>query len=156
MDRMENARTANAKERTWPEWVTLAFGVVYLAVGALGFTVTNGVGFAARNGDLLLGFEVNPLHNIVHLAIGAALVAGFLGGRRPTGLVATLVGAVYLLVGVVGPFVTGTKANILALNTADHFLHIASAVVLLITGIAALRMDKPAMTENRTDLRRAA
>jgi hypothetical protein len=156
MDRMENTRTANTSDRTWPEWLTLVFGVVYLAVGALGFAVTGGVGFAARNGDTLLGFELNPLHNIVHLAIGAALVAGFLGGRRSTGLVATLIGAVYLLVGVVGPFVTGTKANILALNTADHVLHIASAIVLLIAGIAALRMDTPATRETRTDLRRAA
>jgi len=156
MERIGDARIADARERTWPEWVALALGVVYLAVGALGFAVTSGIGFAARNGDLLLGFEVNPLHNIVHLAIGAALVAGFLGGRRPTGLVATLIGAVYLLVGVVGPFVTGTKANILALNTADHFLHIASAIVLLIAGIAALRMDTSVRDEARTDLRRAA
>jgi|tagenome__1003787_1003787.scaffolds.fasta_scaffold20723574_2 hypothetical protein len=151
MDRMET------RERTWMEWVTLAFGIVYLAVGALGFAVTNGVGFAARQGDTLMGFELNPLHNIVHLAIGAALVGGFLGGRRSTGLVATLIGAVYLLVGVVGPFITDTKANILALNGPDHFLHIGSAVVLLITGIVALRESQPGATEmNRTEMRRAA
>jgi hypothetical protein len=151
MDRMET------RERTWMEWVTLAFGVVYLAVGALGFAVTNGVGFAARQGDTLMGFEVNPLHNIVHLAIGAALVGGFLGGRRSTGLVATLIGAVYLLVGVVGPFITDTKANILALNGPDHFLHIGSAVVLLIAGIVALRRPEAGATEmRRTEMRRAA
>jgi hypothetical protein len=152
MDRMET------RERTWMEWVTLAFGVVYLAVGALGFAVTNGVGFAARQGDTLMGFEVNPLHNIVHLAIGAALVGGFLGGRRSTGLVATLIGAVYLLVGVVGPFITDTKANILALNGPDHFLHIGSAVVLLITGIIALRSTQAGASDltNRTEMRRAA
>jgi uncharacterized protein DUF4383 len=154
MDRMQTRND----ERTWPEWVVLAFGIVYLAVGALGFTVTSGVAFAARNGDTLLGFELNPLHNIVHLAIGAGLVAGFLGGRRPAGLVATLIGAVYLLVGVVGPFVTGSEANILALNTADHFLHIGSAVVLLIAGSVALRGTQARGSEltDRTEMRRAA
>ena len=154
MDRMQTRND----ERSWPEWVVLAFGVVYLAVGALGFTVTNGVGFAARNGDTLMGFEVNPLHNIVHLAIGAALLAGFLGGRRPAGLIACLIGAVYLLVGVVGPFVTGTGANILALNTADHFLHIGSAVVLLIAGYVALRAAETGARDvgSRTEMRRAA
>lgn len=33
----------------------------------------------------------------------------------------------------------GTAANILALNTADHFLHLASAVVLLGVGLGTER-----------------
>lgn len=72
-------------------------------------------------------------------------------------IIATAFGAVYLLVGVLGLFVAGdsfageerglllgivglflvgTAFNILALNTADHFLHPASAIVLLGTGLA--------------------
>ena len=55
--------------------VATVFGAVYLVVGALGFAVTGGVGFLATDGGLLLGiFAVNPLHNIAHLLIGAALV----------------------------------------------------------------------------------
>ena len=51
------------------------FGAVYLLVGLLGFAVTGGIGFLATKGGLLLGiFEVNPLHNIAHLLIGAALL----------------------------------------------------------------------------------
>ncbi|HYG70977.1 MAG TPA: DUF4383 domain-containing protein [Actinomycetota bacterium] len=150
-------RTETRGERTWPEWVVLAFGITYLAVGALGFAVTSGVGFAAREGDELLGiFEVNPLHNIVHLAIGAALVAGFMGGRRSSGLVAMLIGATYLLVGVIGPFVTDSDANILALNGPDHILHIGSAVVLLFAGYAARRPEAQMSGTARSDMRRAA
>jgi hypothetical protein len=150
-------RTETRGERTWPEWVVLAFGITYLAVGALGFAVTSGVGFAARQGDELLGiFEVNPLHNIVHLAIGAALVAGFMGGRRSSGLVAMLIGATYLLVGVIGPFVTDSDANILALNGPDHILHIGSAVVLLFAGYAARRPEARMSGTSRSDMRRAA
>ncbi len=150
-------RTETRGERTWPEWVVLAFGITYLAVGALGFAVTSGVEFAAREGDELLGiFEVNPLHNIVHLAIGAALVAGFMGGRRSSGLVAMLIGATYLLVGVIGPFVTDSDANILALNGPDHILHIGSAVVLLFAGYAARRPEAQMSGTSRSDMRRAA
>lgn len=51
----------------------------------------------------------------------------------------TVVGAAYLLLGVAGFFLVGTAANILALNVPDHFLHLASAVVLLAIGVGADR-----------------
>ncbi len=55
--------------------VATIFGAVYLLVGLLGVAVTGGVGFISTDGGLLLGiFEVNPLHNIAHLLIGAALL----------------------------------------------------------------------------------
>ncbi|KQM81165.1 DUF4383 domain-containing protein [Agromyces sp. Leaf222] len=118
--------------------VGVVFGAVYLVVGLLGFAVTGGVGFIATEGGLLLGvFAVNPLHNIAHLLIGAALlVAGIVSTRAAKG-VNTVVGAAYLLLGIVGFFLAGTAANILALNTADHFLHLASALVLLGVGLGA-------------------
>ena len=120
--------------------VATIFGAVYLVVGALGFAVTGGVGFIATEGGLLLGiFEVNPLHNIAHLLIGAALLIGGLSSVKAAKTVNIIVGAAYLLLGVVGFFIADTGANILALNTFDHFLHLASAVVLLGVGIAADR-----------------
>lgn len=114
------------------------FGAVYLLVGLAGFAVTSGVGFAATEGSTLLLFEVNPLHNVVHLGVGAALL---LASRSTAGAKAvnTAVGAVYLLVGVLGLFLIGTGANIIALNGADNVLHLASAVVLLGVGLAADR-----------------
>ena len=111
------------------------FGAVYLLIGLLGFAVTGGIGFLASKGGLLLGiFEVNPLHNIVHLLIGAALLIAGLSSVAAAKGVNTTVGAVYLLLGIVGLFLVGTDLNILALNTADHFLHLASAIVLLGVG----------------------
>ena len=115
------------------------FGVVYLLVGAAGFAVTGGVGFAATSGEPLVVFEVNPLHNLVHLGIGAALL---LAGRRSVAAARganTTVGAVYLLVGVLGLFLVGSPANLLALNGADNVLHLASALLLLGVGLAAER-----------------
>lgn len=120
--------------------VAIIFGAVYVLVGLLGFAVTGGVGFIATDGGLLLGiFEVNPLHNIAHLLIGAALLIAGLSSVRAAKGVNTTIGAVYLLLGIVGFFLVGTAANILALNTADHFLHLASAIVLLGVGLGAER-----------------
>lgn len=118
--------------------VATIFGAVYLLVGALGFAVTGGVGFIATEGGLLLGiFEVNPLHNIAHLLIGGALLIAGLSSVVAAKTVNVIVGATYLLLGIVGFFLVGTALNILALNTFDHFLHLASAVVLLGVGLAA-------------------
>ncbi|WP_139416062.1 DUF4383 domain-containing protein [Agromyces laixinhei] len=112
--------------------VATIFGAVYLLVGLLGFAVTGGVGFIATEGGLLLGvFAVNPLHNVAHLLIGAALLIGGIVSATAAKAVNATVGAAYLLLGIVGFFLVGTAANILALNTADHFLHLASAIVLL-------------------------
>lgn len=114
------------------------FGAVYVLVGVLGFSVTGGVDFFATDGGLLLGiFAVNPLHNIAHLLIGAALLIAGLASVPAAKAVNTTVGAVYLLLGIVGFFIASTALNILALNTADHFLHLASAIVLLGAGLAA-------------------
>ncbi|WZH38920.1 MAG: DUF4383 domain-containing protein [Microbacterium enclense] len=119
--------------------VATIFGAVYLLVGLLGFAVTGGVGFISNEGGLLLGiFEVNPLHNIAHLLIGAALLVAGLANARAAKGVNTTVGAVYLLLGIVGFFLSG-PANILALNVPDHFLHLASAVVLLGVGLGTER-----------------
>lgn len=124
--------------------VGVVFGAVYLLVGVLGFAVTGGVGFISTDGNLLLGiFEVNPLHNVAHLLIGAALLIAGLSSVAAAKVTNSVVGAAYLLLGVVGFFLVDTAANILALNTADHFLHLASAVVLLGVGVGADRAVNP-------------
>lgn len=114
------------------------FGAVYLLVGLAGFLVTGGLPFAGQEGNALVVFDVNPLHNVVHLGIGAALLLASrsVAGARATN---TTIGAVYLLVGVLGLFIIGSGANILALNSADNVLHLASAVLLLATGLGADR-----------------
>ena len=130
--------------------VATVFGAVYLLVGLLGFFYVEGIPFAGPNptnsgSNLILGiFEVNPLHNVAHLLIGAALlIAGLASAAAARGTNITI-GAVYLLLGIVGFFLAapnnGTSAlNFLALNTADQFLHLATAVVLLVVGLGADR-----------------
>lgn len=112
------------------------FGAVYLLVGIVGFFVTSGIGFFATEGRNLIIFEVNPLHNIIHLAIGAALLIAGLSNVKAAKTMNSTVGAVYLVVGIAGLFLPGTALNIIALNGADNVLHLGSALVLLAVGLS--------------------
>ncbi|HEX8858997.1 MAG TPA: DUF4383 domain-containing protein [Actinomycetes bacterium] len=129
----------------------LVFGAVYVAVGILGFVVTGFSGFAATSGDKLLLFGVNPLHNLVHIAVGAVWL---IASRKESTarLVSALIGAVYLLVGVLGLFLAGgtSELNLLNLNQPDNLLHFASALLALYFGLSPRRT--PASPEPiRTD-----
>jgi uncharacterized membrane protein len=121
--------------------VATAFGAIYVLVGLLGFLVAGGdTGFISTDGPLLLGiFQINHLHNVAHLLIGAALLIAGLSNVRSAKTVNGVVAAAYLLLGIVGFFIVDTPANILALNLPDHFLHLGSAIVL---GAAAIGADK--------------
>lgn len=120
------------------------FGAVYLLVGIVGFFISSGVDFAGTEGATLIVFEVNPLHNIVHLLIGALLLGAAASSARAAKGANTAVGAVYLLVGVIGLFLVSSSANILALNGADNVLHFGSAILLLAVGLSADRSSAAA------------
>ena len=132
--------------------LAVLFGAVYVLVGLLGFFWVQGVPFA-QPGDgtnAILGiFEVNPLHNVVHLLVGSALLIAGSGTAASAKAANTTIGAVYLLLGVAGFFLSvpdggRSPINFLSLNTADHILHLGSALILLATGIGA---DKGATRE---------
>jgi Domain of unknown function (DUF4383) len=123
--------------------LAVIFGAVYLLVGLLGFTATSGVGFVDPNGGLLLGlFEVNILHNIAHLLIGAVLLIAGIAGVRAAKTANIIVGAAYLVLGILGLFLVNSPANFLAINAADNVLHFASAVLLLAIGLATDRATR--------------
>jgi hypothetical protein len=130
--------------RSINQLVALAFGAIYALVAVIGFFVAEtfaGTG-AEENGAIFGIFQVNHLHNIVHLLIGVALIAASrtLSTARGANLA---IGVTYLALAVLGPFITGTDLNIVALNGPDHFLHLASGAVL--TAVALLA-DKKART----------
>ena len=85
--------------------------------------------------DPLLGiFEVDSLHNIIHILSGAlALVAVSMGASAMT-TYSRVFGIVYALVAVLG-FVSGTTVlGLIAVNLADNVLHLVLAVVFLYLG----------------------
>jgi Domain of unknown function (DUF4383) len=116
------------------------FGVLYLVAGIGGFFITSAIGFVSSSGALLIGlFEVNNLHNLVHIVVGAALLLAALIDTRIARTVNAGLGAIFLLVGIYGLFVanSSTPFNFLALNPADNVLNFATAVVLLAVGLGA-------------------
>jgi hypothetical protein len=128
--------------------VAAVFGVVYLLVGLLGFAYTGFSQFAGTDTDeKVLGlFEVNPLHNIAHLAIGALLLFAARSGVSAAKGANIVVGAVYLLLGILGLFIIGSELNILSLNGADNVLHFGSTALLLGVGLTQdknVRGDAP-------------
>jgi hypothetical protein len=123
-------------------------GIVYAIDGIYGFFLTSDTTFAATSGPKVLDlFQTNPLHNLVHVVVGLALLTAALVGPRSAKAMNTVLGAVFLLVGVVGFVVTGgNPLNILALNGADTVLNFATAVVLLCVGLGADRVVRSAKT----------
>jgi hypothetical protein len=127
--------------------IATLFGAVYVLVGLLGFFWVNDVPFAGpgNGSNAILGiFEVNPLHNIAHLLIGSALLIAGAGTAASARAANSTVGALYLLLGVVGFFLTApdggrSPINFLSLNVPDHILHLATALLLLATGLGADR-----------------
>ena len=118
------------------QWLALIIGAVYLLVGLAGFAVTGFDGFTEHNHDqTLLGFAVNPLHNIVHILIG---ILGLVmwkkdGSARTFGWILFVVyGATF----VYGLIVQGNPdANILNINGADNGLHLVSAIAGLVIAL---------------------
>jgi hypothetical protein len=127
-------RTSGA--RSINSTVALVFGAVYALVGVVGFFVTGDVPFAGQEGDPLIFFDVNGLHNIVHLLIGVALIAA--SKRTDTARGANLaVGVTYIALGVLGPVINDTAVDVVGLNGADHGLHLVSGVALVATALLA-------------------
>lgn len=133
-DREDAARLART--------VGLAVGVVFLAVGILGFvpgvtTNYDSLSFADHHSEAkLLGlFQVSVLHNIVHLLFG---IAGIAASRAARNVPPYLLGsaAIYLLLTIYGVLVDhDSSANFVPVNSADNWLHIGLAVALAGAGL---------------------
>jgi hypothetical protein len=144
---MSASDSATARsDRTAVQKAALAVGIVFLAVGVLGFipgitTNYSALAIYSHHSDaLLLGiFQVSILHNIVHLLFG---VAGFLLARTVSGARTYLVwgGAIYLVLFVYGLIVgQRSAANFVPVNTADDFLHLVLGAGMIALGLALTR-----------------
>lgn len=109
--------------------LALTFGIILTAVGVLGF-----VPGITSDGTLLGIFEVDVLHNIIHLLSG--LLA--LGAARGMGLSPRryfqVFGVVYAVVTIAGFLQGETVLGLIGVNMADNVLHLAIAAVALYAG----------------------
>ncbi|WP_433262934.1 DUF4383 domain-containing protein [Actinosynnema sp. CS-041913] len=121
-------------------------GLAFLVAGVAGFVRTGFGDFAGEQHSMLLGFAVNPLHNVIHLAFGVLglLMATGSGLARLYGWIVFLVyGAVLvwglMLAGVVSVNPISGLGNPLALNVNDNWLHLGLAAVGLLIAVLPAR-----------------
>ena len=128
----------------------LVFGATLLLVGLLGFAVNSD--FETGNGvqgDELIAFEVNGIHNLVHIASGLLGLALF---RRADSAKAYALGfgAVYLLVTIIG-FADGEDVlGLIPVNDADNVLHLLIALLGIGAGLASSDRRDAAHANTRT------
>ena len=123
--------------------ISTVLGIVYLAVGILGFIPALVTPSTQPGQGLLLGiFAVNAIHNIVHLVAGLGLIwAGLSADRVATVSKAlAVVFALLVVVSFVAPIAEGV-----AINLPDTLLHLVSAVATGYVGFVADRgVSRPA------------
>ena len=112
--------------------VLTLLGVVFVVVGLLGFV----------NDPVLGVFEVDMLHNVIHILSGILALAAVGMGADIMRLYAKVFGVVYALVGVVGFVMPGDMIlGLFEANLADDLLHVALAAVLLYVGFVMKEGD---------------
>lgn len=120
--------------RTPAQLFALVFGIVYLAVGLVGFAVTGFDNFAGKTFDEeLIIFAINPLHNIVHIGLGAVLIGA--AAKHATAKYANMLSGVGLLLLVIlGMAGVLQFLAIKDAGAADNYLHLATAALALYFG----------------------
>lgn len=121
-------------------------GGAFLVLGVLGFVAPavedDGALRAAGHHSeaLLLGvFQVSVLHNVLHLVFG---VLGIAASPRGRWAVTYLVGGgvAYLALALYGLLVHDAEgANVVPLNAADNWLHLALGVAMVVLGLVGRR-----------------
>ena len=133
-----SARPAATGLRAWTPAQRFAavFGVVYLLVGLAGFAITGFGDFAGHHHHTLLIFAVNPLHNVVHLALALVWLACV--PRHDAARLANLaIGGVLGLVTVLGFVGVTGMLGMSGFADPDNFLHLATATLALYFGSVA-------------------
>jgi hypothetical protein len=121
--------------RTAAQLYCLLGGLTLLLAGIVGFAVDSSfdVGNGIQGDDLIL-FEVNGIHNLVHIASGALLLA-FAGSAAGARTVAVGFGLVYGLVTVLGLIDGEDVLGLIPVNTADSLLHLSVAAAAVLSGL---------------------
>lgn len=127
----------NEKIGRW--WMIFA-GVSLIGAGLIGFLGNNPIASA----DPKSLFQVNAIHNVIHLATGA--LALYISTMRGNALASGLIGfgalyAVVTILLVIDPKLFGLFNDAPA-NTGDHVLHAALAVVSIALGMMIRSTDR--------------
>ena len=148
-----NDRTSN--HRTLAQTLALAFGIVFLLVGILGFIpgITEDApgSFAGEDSDgSLLGiFQTSVLHNLAHLAFGIGILAA---RKHATALTYLLVSGIAYTVLFLGGILG--SMDWLPADDTDDWLHLGLAVLLFGAWFVAKKEEEPPVERRRLDVER--
>ncbi len=106
--------------------LTWILGIVLLLVGVAGFFT----------GDTLIIFQVDTIHNIVHILSGVVALFAVSSGLSYARMYLIVFGLVYGLVTILG-FMSGSILGLFAVNTPDNYLHLAIAAACLVVGFGS-------------------
>jgi hypothetical protein len=126
--------------------VALALGAFYVLIGVIGFIITGFNDFTQNTDESLLGFQINPAHNLVHMTVGGFLLvmSGFSAPVTEGALMG--VGLFYVVAFVIGfvdtsPLRVGDKVDSLTIismkgsGDLENFNHLFFGVVALVSGL---------------------
>lgn len=108
----------------------ILFGIAFIFAGVAGFMPA-----FTTNGALLGIFEVDTMHNIVHIVSGVIAIMAATSFKL-TRLYFLIFGIAYTITAIVG-FARGGDLFIMQVNTADNFLHLGIGVISLFLGYYA-------------------
>lgn len=108
--------------------------VIYLSAGVLGFFVTGFDDFASDTTEKLIILGLNPLHNVVHLVLGAVWLAAAFSTTNAR-IVNTALGVGLLAAFVLGVLGGATFLNIDNAAEPDNYLHLVYGALSLFVGL---------------------
>ncbi len=127
---------------------SLLIGASYVAVGIIGFFITGFDGFLRDTGQtLIFGFaSVNPMHNLVHIVVGAFLIAMTKASTASTEGALMGVGLFYIVAFVIG-VIAPDNLTIISMNGAgdgENLVHIVTGVTALGAGLISVGRSEAA------------
>jgi Domain of unknown function (DUF4383) len=122
-------------DRPIVQTAAMVFGAIYLLAGVAGFLPFLGGSYTQTNSALFSVFQVNLLHNLVHVVIGIAGLASASSLANARNF-CRAVGVILLLLGVLGIF-AAQPLGLLNIGGLDIALHLVSGALLAYFGFAA-------------------
>ena len=114
------------------------FGLLYITIGIVGFFVTGFDSFVQNTNETLIGFSINPMHNLVHLLIGTFLNVMATRPQVPVAEGAVMgVGLFYVVAFVIGS-VSKDNLTIISMygyTDLENYNHLVNGVALLSLGL---------------------
>jgi hypothetical protein len=132
----------------------LLVGAVLVVAGIIGFFYESSfaTGDSIKESEVFGILGVNGWHNVVHIAIGALLLAAAGSAARPAAL---FVGVLYLVLCILGFIATGdngidfiaendTLLKAVPVNNEDNVLHLVLGVLGVLAAVASRPAGRPA------------